>query len=89
MRQDEFMHMLQNEGFPDPVLVAQPAQGGLETHEHDFEVKARVVKGSIAITIDHQTTTYQVGDVFHLPYRQPHCERYGVEGVTYWASRKT
>lgn len=69
-------------------MVQQIPNGGLDIHEHPFEVRALVIEGSIEIIINGLSKTYQVGDIFQLGFKQPHSESYGVNGVKYLASRK-
>lgn len=88
MNIEEFLHLLQQDGFPGPVEVQQAPNGQLGMHEHPFEVKALVIAGDITIVADEISKTYSTGDVFHLGLQQPHSESYGPEGVKYLASRK-
>mgnify|MGYP000143156519 CR=1 FL=1 len=88
MTKQEFLILLAQQQFPEPVLVEQPANGQLGLHRHDFAVNALVVEGSIKIELEGHHSTYRVGDVFHLEFRQPHFESYGPQGVKYLASRK-
>lgn len=89
MSQDDFLQALLIDGFPPPVMVEQPANGSLDIHVHDFEVRALVVEGSIEIICKGNAALYQTGDVFHLGFKEPHSESYGPIGVKYLASRKT
>ncbi len=82
-----FEALLNEKGFPAPVLVERDA-GGLGPHCHDFEPIALVLDGEIAIEINGKTTVYRSGDIFHLEPNQSHSESYGVKGVRYLASRK-
>jgi len=88
MNTHQFMELLRQEGFPDPVEVQQIPNGHLENHEHPFEVIALVIDGNISITVDGLHRVYGVGDIFRLSFRQPHAESYGPHGVKYLASRK-
>ncbi|QWE09213.1 cupin [Polynucleobacter ibericus] len=88
MNIEEFLRLLQQHGFPEPVEVQQPPNSQLGIHEHPFEVKALVIAGDITIVADGITKIYSTGDVFHLGFQQPHSESYGPEGVKYLASRK-
>lgn len=88
MNQDDFLKMLSQDGFPEPVLVIQEKNGFLDQHTHPFEVKALVTQGQIDIVIDGIESTYVTGDVFHLLHSQEHAENYGNQGVQYLASRK-
>jgi quercetin dioxygenase-like cupin family protein len=88
MNIEEFLHLLQQDEFPEPVEVQQVPNGQLGIHEHPFEVKALVIAGDITIVTDGISQSYNSGDVFHLGFKQPHSESYGPEGVKYLASRK-
>jgi len=88
MNTEQFLHLLQQDGFPEPVEVQQIPNGGLGVHEHPFEVRALVIEGSINIVTNNSCKTYQAGEIFQLSLKQPHSESYGSEGVKYLASRK-
>jgi hypothetical protein len=88
MNTEQFLQLLHQDGFPEPVEVQQIPNGHLEDHEHLFEVRALVMKGSITIITNSQSKVYKAGDIFQLSFKQPHAELYGPEGVTYLASRK-
>ena len=88
MNTEQFLHLLREGGFPEPVEVQQIPNGSLDVHEHPFEVKALVVDGSIEIVMNGFAKTYRAGDIFQLQYKQPHSESYGPSGVKYLASRK-
>ena len=88
MNTEQFLRLLRDEGFPEPVEVQQIPNGSLDVHEHPFEVKALVLEGSIEIATNGLSKTYQAGDIFQLQYKQPHSESYGPFGVKYLASRK-
>jgi hypothetical protein len=40
------------------------------------------------LTVDSVTMHLHPGDTFELDLSQPHEERYGAEGATYWAARR-
>ena len=88
MKTEQFLNLLRQGGFPEPVEVQQVPNASLGVHEHPFEVMALVIEGSIEIMIDSISKTYQAGDIFQLRMKQPHSESYGAEGVKYLASRK-
>jgi hypothetical protein len=87
MNTTQFIEMLQQQGFPDPVEVKQVPNGSLGEHTHPFAVKALVIDGSIDISIQGDRKTYSMGDVFQLGFEELHSESYGPAGVTYLASR--
>lgn len=88
MDTEQFLLLLQREGFPEPVEVQQVPNGQLGQHEHPFEVRALVIEGSIDIVIHGESKTFKAGDVFKLGLKEVHSESYGSEGVKYLASRK-
>jgi quercetin dioxygenase-like cupin family protein len=88
MNTEQFLSLLRQGGFPEPVEVQQVPNASLGVHEHPFEVMALVIEGSIEIMIDGSSKTYKAGDIFQLSLKQPHSESYGAEGVKYLASRK-
>ncbi len=57
-------------------------------HTHPFEVKALVVKGDLWLRCGSETRHLAAGDRFELGMDQPHEERYGAEGATFWVARK-
>ena len=88
MNSEQFLRLLQRDGFPEPIEVQQVPNGRMGVHEHPFEVKALVVQGSITIVINGLSQNYSTGDIFQLELLQPHAESYGPQGVKYLASRK-
>jgi quercetin dioxygenase-like cupin family protein len=88
MNTEQFLQILHQNGFPQPVEVQQAPNSHLDDHEHPFEVRALVIEGSITIITNSQSTVYKAGDIFQLSFKQPHAESYGPEGVKYLASRK-
>jgi quercetin dioxygenase-like cupin family protein len=57
------------------------------THTHPFAARALVVQGEMGLTIGDETRHLFPGDTFELEAGEPHSERYGAEGATYWAAR--
>ena len=76
-------------GF-DTVLVREWAPNAvLDTHSHDFAVEARVVRGDVWLTVGEHTQHLRAGGRFELALGVPHAERYGPEGATFWAARRS
>ena len=76
------------DGF-DEVLERQwPADAVLDTHTHDFAVRALLTRGELWLTCGGQTRHLQAGDRFSLEREMPHAERYGAAGATYWVARR-
>lgn len=88
MNKAEFIQMLQQEGYPDPVEVKQVPNGSLGDHTHPFAVKALVIDGSMDIVIQGNRRAYSAGDIFELEFEELHSESYGPTGVLYLASRR-
>ena len=60
----------------------------IDTHTHSFAVKALVVRGEFWLTCGNDVRRLQPGDRFELGYEEPHSERYGPEGATFWVARR-
>ena len=73
----------------DTVLErAWPPMEVVDTHTHPFAVRALVTAGEMWLTVDGTTRHLLPGDTFSLSAEQPHAERYGPAGATYWAARR-
>ena len=59
----------------------------LDTHTHPFRARALVVQGEMWLTVDGVTQHLKPGDRFDVAANQPHAERYGPQGATYWVAR--
>ena len=76
------------QGF-DEVLAREWAPlTVLDTHTHPFAVQAVVVAGEMWLTEGGQTRHLVVGHTFELARDEPHAERYGAVGATYWVARR-
>ena len=76
------------QGF-DEVLERIWAPGVvLDTHSHSFAVQALVVQGEMWLGCGGRTRHLRPGDRFELARDEPHAERYGPQGATYWAARR-
>ena len=64
----------------DPDIV-------LDEHTHPFRARDLVVQGEMWLTMDGRTRHLQDGDSFAVAAGQPHAERYGPQGATYWVAR--
>ncbi|MBX3604919.1 MAG: AraC family ligand binding domain-containing protein [Piscinibacter sp.] len=85
---EQFAAAARADGF-DEVLERQWAAGTvLDTHTHDFAVRALVVQGEMWLTVGERTQHLRPGDPFVLDAAVPHAERYGSEGATYWVARR-
>jgi quercetin dioxygenase-like cupin family protein len=75
------------EGF-DEVLEREWAPNtALDEHTHPFAAKALVVQGELWLTVHGETQHLVPGELFELEHGEPHAERYGPQGATYWVAR--
>ncbi len=73
----------------DEVLVREWAAGlEIDTHTHPFAVLARVVRGEVWLDVGGQTHHLVAGRGFTLVRDEPHVERYGADGATFWVARR-
>lgn len=86
---DDYQATMKSLGF-DEVLVREwkPMQV-VEQHAHPFDAKAVVVRGEMFLTVGDQTRHLHPGDTFDLVRGEPHSERYGAQGATYWVGRRS
>ena len=77
------------QGFDQVLELNRAADTLLDSHSHPFSVSARIVEGSLWLTVGEQTRHLQAGDTFELDADVPHSERYGAQGARYWAARRT
>ncbi len=86
---DQFRSDVLAAGY-DEVLERPWAPGTVvDTHAHPFEANAIVVRGEMWLAIGDQPARRLLpGDRFHLQANEPHSERYGPEGATYWVARR-
>jgi quercetin dioxygenase-like cupin family protein len=76
------------QGFDEIVERTWPPSAVLDTHSHPFAVKALVVQGEMWLTVGEAVRHLAPGDEFTLDMQEPHAERYGAEGATYWVARR-
>lgn len=85
---EEFEAAARARGY-DEILVREWAPGQVNAdHVHPFAVDAVVVAGSVELTVDGATRRLGAGDTFRIAAGQPHAERYGPEGATFWVARR-
>jgi len=88
MEREQFINMLNREGFQEIVTVEREANGALEVHTHPFEAKALILQGELRLHRNGNKQVCGVGDIFHLQANEAHSERYGPGGVRYLVGRK-
>jgi mannose-6-phosphate isomerase-like protein (cupin superfamily) len=84
----EFKAQALAEGFDEVLERNWPADAVLDSHTHPFAAKAVVVRGEMWLTIGDKTQHLEAGDRFELDREEPHSERYGNVGATYWVARR-
>lgn len=75
-------------GFDEVLERRWPADAIVTLHAHPFAVDALVTEGEMWLTCGDETQHLRPGDRFRLQADEPHSERYGQAGATYWAARK-
>ncbi|WP_374324070.1 cupin domain-containing protein [Azonexus sp.] len=75
-------------GYDETQVRDWPAAAVVDQHDHPFAVLARVVAGEMWLTAEGATRHLRPGDEFTLAAGQPHAERYGASGATYWVARR-
>ena len=84
----EFEAAVKAQGFDEVLERAWGPDVVVSTHSHAFAVNAIVVAGELWLRCGEQTRHLQAGDRFELDRDQPHDERYGPQGATFWAARR-
>jgi Cupin domain len=84
----QFEDSARAEGFDEVIERQWAADTVVPTHQHAFAVSARVVEGSLQLTVGGQTRHLQAGDRFELDADVPHAEHYGAEGARFWVARR-
>jgi quercetin dioxygenase-like cupin family protein len=88
MEREQFINMLNREGFKEIVTVEREANGSLDLHTHPFEAKALILDGELYLYGNGNEQICGAGDIFHLQANEAHAERYGPQGVRYLVGRK-
>ena len=86
---DTFATSMKRQGFDQVVKQVWDPRTVVEEHTHAFHAKALVVQGEMWLTVNGRTEHLFPGSTFELAANQPHAERYGPEGATYWVGRRS
>jgi quercetin dioxygenase-like cupin family protein len=86
---DEFQTQALSQGFDEVLTREWAPHSAVEQHTHSFDVQALMVRGELWLTVDGSTQHLRAGDRFSLDREVPHAERYGSEGATFWAARRS
>jgi hypothetical protein len=85
---DEYTASMRSQGFGEVVVRDWSPREVVETHRHPFAARALVVSGEMWLTQRGVTRHLVAGDRFELDADEPHAERYGDQGATYWVGRR-
>lgn len=77
-----------SDGYDEVLERVWAADTVVDTHTHPFAVRAVVTQGELWLTCSGQTLHLGVGSTFELPHSEPHAERYGPTGATFWVARR-
>ncbi|MDQ5847822.1 MAG: cupin domain-containing protein [Pseudomonadota bacterium] len=83
-----FENALRKDGFAEVETKSLPAGMHNDEHDHAFDVRALVLEGRIALTVDGATRTYGEGEVFTMAAGCRHAEDVGGQGVRYLVGRR-
>jgi hypothetical protein len=76
------------EGYDEVLIREWEPNFTNPPHDHPFDTDAVVAQGEYWLTVNGQTTHYQVGDHFQVARGVTHAETYGPQGAVFWAARK-
>ncbi|GKT18961.1 AraC family ligand binding domain-containing protein [Acidovorax sp. SUPP2522] len=76
-------------GYEQALVRTWAPQQIVQEHRHDFHASALVVAGEMWLTQSGTTRHLVPGDTFELDRLEPHEERYGPDGATYWVARRS
>jgi quercetin dioxygenase-like cupin family protein len=88
MEARDFADILRSERFDETLTRSLPPGQAVPEHTHPFDAKLLVTGGAFTLTRDGRAVTYGPGEVFSVPFGQPHAELAGVEGAEYIAGRR-
>jgi quercetin dioxygenase-like cupin family protein len=86
---EEYEAVHRTQGFDEVLERRWPPFTVLETHEHEFHVKALLLDGEMWLTVNGETHHLHAGSTFELDAGLLHAERYGSNGATYWVARRS
>lgn len=84
----EFRDRALADGYDEVVERVWSPGTVVATHTHPFAVRALVVNGEMWLTVGADTRHLVAGQTFALGRAEPHAERYGAAGATYWVARQ-
>lgn len=88
MKEKNIIKKLEQEGFKGIFVHTDLPGAYYPEHTHMGITVHVVLEGEIAITMDGQTKTYNVGDRFDVPCEVTHSARVGKSGCRYIIGEK-
>lgn len=88
MNPSQFENELKADGYGEIETKSLPPKTHTDGHHHPFDVKALVLDGQIALTVDGQSRAYRAGEVFTMAAGCKHGEDVGADGVRYVVGRR-
>ena len=85
---DSFKKKFLDAGFDEVLERTWEANTEVPMHTHPFSVEAVVTQGEMWMTCRGETRHLTVGSTFDVQFEEPHAERYGAQGATFWVARK-
>ena len=71
------------------LFATYPAGTSIEPHTHPTENVGVITKGQLTLTMDGETTTYGIGDWYHVPANATHAATFAVDSaeIEFWFER--
>ena len=88
MDEATFRGLLQEQDYPEPVLLNLEPETFFETHAHSFSSFALVLSGEFSVKTDAGTTFTQAGEVFRVESNVAHSSWAGPGGAKVLTGRK-
>ena len=85
----EFEAVARTRGCDEVMVRDWSPHEVVPTHSHPFAAEALVVAGEMWLTRNTDVEHLKPGGTFVLAPGEPHDERYGPDGATYWVARTT
>jgi len=85
---DVFKKQSLDAGFDEVLERNWTANTVVPTHTHPFSVQAVVTQGEMWLTCRGETQHLKAGGTFTMQRDEPHAERYGADGATFWVARR-
>jgi hypothetical protein len=85
---EEYAASMHSQGYDEVVARDWSPREVVNNHSHPFAARGLLVSGEMWLTQRGVTQHLVAGDRFELDAGEPHAERYGDKGATYWVGRR-